>query len=140
MISLIASQFGNTLKTNHLRHLRVGMHIVQTVATLHQRVEQTAMGEAASHIKIFLFASNGIGIGQYLVHTSMLSIECTLHLGIRETCRQVDGPVAEIEEECLCLFVAAIHPRIAQARVHLMKIIERHPRTIVRSKVALLEG
>ena len=43
MISLIATQFCYTLKTNHLGHLSVGMHIIQTIATLHQRVEQSAM-------------------------------------------------------------------------------------------------
>ena len=43
MISLIATKFGNTLKADDLRHLGVSVHIVQTVATLHQRIEQTTM-------------------------------------------------------------------------------------------------
>ena len=43
MISLIATKFGYTLKTYNLRHLSVGMHVVETVATSHQRVEQSAM-------------------------------------------------------------------------------------------------
>ena len=140
MISLIASEFGDTLKAHHLRHLRVGMHIVENVTTLHQRVEQTAMREATSHIKIFLFASDGIGICQNLVHASVLRIECTFHLGIRETCGQVDGPVAEAEEECLCLFVTTIHPGIAQTCIHLMEIIERYPCPRIGSEVTLFES
>ena len=43
VVSLIATQLGYTFKTYHLRHLGVSMHIVENIATLHQRVKQSAM-------------------------------------------------------------------------------------------------
>ena len=97
------------------------------------------MRKALGHVEVFLFACDGVGIGQHLVHATMLRIEHTLHLLIREACREVDGPVAEAKEELLGLFVATIHPGIAQACVHLMNIIKRYPRTIIGPEVTFLE-
>ena len=43
VVSLIAPQLGYTFKTYHLRNLGVSMHIVENIATLHQRIKQSAM-------------------------------------------------------------------------------------------------
>ena len=69
----------------------------------------------------------------------MLHTQHTLHLLVAETSRQVDSPVAEAEEQPLRIFVSAIHPCIAQARIHLVQVVERCPRTVIHSEVASLE-
>ena len=96
--------------------------------------------EAPGHVEVFLLLGDGVGIGQHLVHASVLIAQHLFHLGVAEVGRQVDGPVAEAQEECLGLFVATVEPRIAQACVHLMKIIERCPGAEIHPEVALLEG
>ena len=53
------------------------------------------MGEPLGHIKVFPIACYGIGIGQYLIHTTVLCMECLLHLGIGESDCQVNRPIAE---------------------------------------------
>ena len=127
MITLIAAEFSDTLEAHDLRYLGVGVHIVEIVHPLRHRREQPAVRETLGHIEVLLFLGDGIGIGQHFVHATVLVTQHLFHLGIRETCREVDGPVAEAEEQGLRLFIATIQPRIAQARVHLMKIIERRP-------------
>ena len=72
MISLVTRQLTDTFETNDLRYLRIGMHIVQTVLTLFQWQQESFVGEAFSNIQIFLITSNGVCIGQHLVHTAML--------------------------------------------------------------------
>ena len=139
VVSLVATQLGYTLKTYHLGHLGVGMHVVEHVATLHQRVQQAAMRESAGHIQIFLLASDGVGIGQHLVHATMLGIQRALHLSIGEIGCQVDGPVAEAQKELLGLLVATINPRVAKAGIHLVYIIERNPRAKVGAEVSFLK-
>ena len=140
VVCLVAAQFGNALESHHLRHLSVGVHVVEAVLPLRHRREQTAVRESFCHVKILLFLGDGIGIGQHLVHAAMLVAQHLLHLSIAETCREVDGPVAETEEQPAGLFVAAVEPCVAQSRVHLMKIVEWCPRAEVHSEVALLES
>ena len=65
-------------------------------------------------------------------------MEGTLHLFVSQTGCQVDGPVTETEEELFGLFVAAIHPGIAQTGIHLMEIIKRYPCARIRTEVAFL--
>ena len=113
-------EFADTFEAHHLGHLRVGMHIVEIVYTLRHRGEQSAVRETHGHAEVFRFAGDGVGIGQHLVHAAVLVAQHSLHLLVAETCRQVDGPIAESEEELLRLLVATIEPRIAQACVHLM--------------------
>ena len=74
VVSLVATQFGNALKTDDLRHLRVGMHVVQAVAALHQRRQQPSVRETLGSIQVFLFARHGVCIGQHLVHAAMLRV------------------------------------------------------------------
>ena len=140
VIGLIAREFGNALKAHHLRHLGIGMQVVETVLPLGEGIQQPPVGEAPGHVEVLLLTRDGIGISQHLVHATVLGVEYAFHLLVRETGRQVDGPVAEAEEECLGLFVAAIHPGIAQTGIDLMDIIKRYPRTEVGLEVALLEG
>ena len=67
-------------------------------------------------------------------------MERAFHLIISEAGRQVDGPVAEAQEELFGLFVAAIHPGIAQTGIHLMDIIKRNPCTTIGAEVTLFVG
>ena len=46
----VAVQFGYTLKTNNLRYLCVGMHIVETVLMVLHRGEQLSVGKAAGAV------------------------------------------------------------------------------------------
>ena len=98
------------------------------------------MREALGHVEVLLVARDGVGISQHLVHAAVLRIECPFHLLVCKSCRQVDGPVTQTEEERLGLFVAAIDPGIAQTGIDLMDIIKRYPRTEVGLEVALFEG
>ena len=63
-----------------------------------------------------------------------------LHLLVSESSRQVNGPVAETEEELLGLFIAAIHPSITQTGIHLVYIIKRYPRATIGTKVTFFIG
>ena len=140
VIALVATQFADTLKAHHLGHLCIGVHVVQVVHTLRHRGEQPTVREALGHVEVFPVTRDGVAIGQHLVHAAVLVAQHLLHLRITKTSRQVDGPVTETQEERLCLFVTTVEPSIAQARVHLMKIIERRPRTEVHPEVTLLES
>ena len=95
VVCLVASQFGYALKAYHLRHLRVGVHVVQTVATLRQRGQQPAVRETLGCVEVLSLTRHRVSIGQHLVHAAMLGVEGMFHLCVRELCRQVDGPVAE---------------------------------------------
>ena len=139
VISLIATKFGYTLKTYNLRYLSIGVHIVETIATSHQWVEQSAMRESLSYIQILLIASDCICIGQHLVHATVLSIQHSLHLSISQAGSQVDSPITKAQEELFGLLIAAISPCVAQSCIHLVYIIERYPCAIVSTKVALLK-
>ena len=139
VIRLVAREFSDTLKSHHLGHLGVGVQIVETILSLGEWIQQTTVRESLGHIEVFLVASDGIGISQHLVHATMLRVECLFHLLVCESCRQVDGPVTEAEEELLGLFIATIDPGIAKAGIHLMYIIKRYPRAKVSLEVALLE-
>ena len=127
MIGLVAAQFGDALKSHHFGHLCVGVHIVKIVLPLRHRGEQPAMGEAACHVEVFFLFCDGIGIDEHLVHSAVLIAEHLFHLGIREACGQVDGPVAETQEKFFGLFVSTVEPCVAQTGIHLMEIIERRP-------------
>ena len=59
-------------------------------------------------------------------------------MGISKSCCQVDGPVTEAKEEFLGLFVAGIHPGIAQTCIHLMDIVVRYPCTIIGAEITFL--
>ena len=43
VVGLVAAQFGYALKSHHLGHLRVGVHVVQAVEALRHRREQPAV-------------------------------------------------------------------------------------------------
>ena len=134
------AQLSDALESHSLRHLRVGVHVVEVVQPLHHGRQQTTVREALGHGEVFLLtAGNGVCIGQHLVHAAVLVAQHALHLFVAKTCRQVDGPVTEAEKELLRLLVAAIEPCVAQTCVHLMQIIERCPRTEIHAEVALLE-
>ena len=98
------------------------------------------MREPLCHVKVFLVVGDGVGICQHLVHTAVLGMQDTLHLVIRKSCRQIDGPVTETEEELFGFFVTAIDPSITKTGIHLMDIIKRYPRAIVSPEVALFKG
>ena len=140
MVVLVTTQLTDALEPHHLGHLGIGVHVVQVILALRHGCEQSAVREPLGHVKVFLVLGNGVGIHQHLVHTAVLVAQHVLHLGVRESCGQVDGPVAETQEECLSLFVTAVEPRIAQSGIHLMNIIERSPRTEVSPEFPFLEG
>ena len=140
VVDFVACQFGDTLESYHLRHLRVGMHVVEAVLALRHRGEQSAMREAACHVEILRVTCDGIGIGQYFVHTTVLVAQHSFHLLVAEAGGQVDCPVAEAEEKIFRLLVAAVQPGIAQSGIHLVQVIERCPGTEVNIEVALFEG
>ena len=140
VVALIARMVADALEPHYLGHLRVGVHVVQTVHALHHRSEQPTMRETLGHVEILLLtARDAVGIVQHLVHATVLIAQHAFHLLVAEACRQVDGPVAEAQEEVLSLLVATVCPCVTQACKHLMQIIERGPRTGIHTEVTFLE-
>ena len=82
----------------------------------------------------------GVGIGQHLVHAAMLRVEHALHLLVGEAGGDVDGPVAEPEEQFLGLLVAAVDVGVAQSGIHLVQVVESDPCAGVGTEVAFPEG
>ena len=135
----VAIEFGYALKTYHLGYLGVGMHIVETVLMVLHRGEQLAVGKASGAVEVSLVICHGIGIGQNLVHTTVLISEHTFHLFVTQLGSDIHSPVAELQEELSRILVATIEPCVAQSGIHLVEIIERCPRTEIFSEVALAE-
>ena len=70
----------------------------------------------------------------------MLVAEHFLHLFIAQITCYVHCPIAELQKEILCLFIAAIEPCITKTCIHLMNVIERSPCSEVRSEIAFTES
>ena len=135
----VVVEFGYTLKTYHLWYLCIGMHIVETVLMVLHRGEQLSVGKAAGAVEITSVAGHGVCICYHLVHTSVLIAEHTFHLFVAKLRCDIHCPVAELQEEQACIFVAAIKPCVAQSGKHFVEIVEWCPRTEIFSKVALAE-
>ena len=97
------------------------------------------MRETTCAVKVFLIASNGVSIGNNLIYAAMLHTEHILHLLVGELGCDVDSPVAEAEEELLCILVAALEPCVAQTGIHLMDLVERNPCGVESAEIAFLE-
>ena len=74
MVRLVASKFADALKSHHLRHLCIGMHIIEIVLTLRHGCQQSPMRETLGCHQILPVLRNGIGIGQHFIHTSVLVV------------------------------------------------------------------
>ena len=136
----IMSQLSDALIADNLRNLRIGMHIVKAVLAFFHWHQQQLVRESASTIQIFLLSGNGVCISKHLVHASMLVAEHFLHLFVVQITRNVHSPIAELQKEILCLFIAAIEPCITKTCIHLMNIIERCPCSKVRSEISFTES
>ena len=139
MIHLITADFCNALKAHHFRYLSIGMQIVKAVLPLRQRREQPLMRETAGAFKIFPVTCHSICIGNDFVHTAMFVAKHLFHLLIGKFRCDIDSPVAELQEEFLRLFIAAIYPCVAQSGIHFMQIVKRCPRAVIYVEVAFLE-
>ena len=139
VVGLVPAEFRDPREADGLRDLGVGVQVVQVVHPLRHRVQQHPVGEPAGDGEVLGVAGDRVAIGQDLVHAAVLVAHHLLHLGIGEAGRQVDGPVAEAQEQVLGLLVAAVQPRVTQARVHLVQVVERGPGAGIHAEIALLE-
>ena len=135
----VAVKFSYALKTNNLRYLCIGMHIVETVLMVLHRGEQLSVGKAAGAVEITSVARHGVCICYHLVHTAMLIAEHTFHLFVAKLRCVIHCPVAELQEELACIFITAIEPCVAQSGIHFVEIIEWCPRTEIFTEVTLAE-
>ena len=139
VVGLVPAEFRDPREADGLRDLRVGVQVVQVVHPLRHRVQQHPVGEPAGDGEVLGVAGDRVAIGQDLVHAAVLVAHHLLHLGVGEAGREVDGPVAEAQEQFFRLLVAAVQPRVAQARVHLVQVVERGPGAGIHAEIALLE-
>ena len=135
----VAAEFGNALKSDHLWYLCVGMHVVEAVLMVLHRSEQLTVSETSGTVEIALVASHGIGIGNHLIHASVLISQHTFHLFVAQFRRDIDSPVAELQEELTGILVAAVEPCVAQSCIHLVKVVEWSPRAEILCEVARAE-
>ena len=115
------------------------MKIVQAVLVTGERLHYLLVRKTFGDREILGVTGHGIGVGKHLVHASVLVAHHLFHLRIRQVRSDTDGPVAEAEEQLPGLLVSAIEPRVTQAGVHLVDIIERRPGCGILPELALLE-
>ena len=97
------------------------------------------MRETAGCIEVFHITGHCVSIGQDLVHATLLIAHHGLHLLLREARCQADGPIRECQKHLLRILISAIHPCITQTCIHLVKIIEWRPSTVIHSEFTRLE-
>ena len=125
--TVIAAQFRYPLVSHNLRHLSIGMFVVQIVLAFSHAVKKPMMRESFCRIKIFKVACHGTCIGINFVHSSEFGVEHSLHLFIAQWSNYCKSPIAQIEKHLLGIFIASVHPCIAQSGIRLVQIIPRHP-------------
>ena len=139
MVVVVARKFGNALKSNYFGDLRIGVHIVEAVVTLHHRRQQSAVRKPLGAVEVTLVARDGVCVGNYLVHSSVLVVEHLLHLLVGEVGGEVYRPIRKSEEELFGVLVATIEPSVAKSGVHLVDVVKWSPRAEIGAEVAFLE-
>ena len=120
--------FADALEADVLRHLRVGMAVVEErrVELLHA-VEHGAMTETLGGGEVFRIAEELIGIDQRLVDAAMFAVEEALQVAVAHLRDEVHRPVGHLPEHLLGLLALAVEVGVAQTCQHLMLTVERYP-------------
>ena len=120
--------FADALEADVLRHLRVGMAVVEErrVELLHA-IKHSAMAETLGGGEVFRIAEELIGIDQRLVDAAMFAVEEALQVAVAHLRDEVHRPVGHLPEHLLGLLALAVEVGVAQTSQHLMLTVERHP-------------
>jgi len=123
----ITAEFGNAGVADDFRDLRVGVESGEVVFVLEQWFECAAVGEALGEREIFGVASDGVYVGEDLIHAALFALEHALDLFVGEVGDEAVAPIAEPNEDVAGLGVAGDEPGVAEAGEGFMQVVPRDP-------------
>ncbi len=132
-----AGHVADAFEADHLRNLRVGVQAGELVLLFFERAQDGLVRKAHRQVQVLLLPRHLGHVGQHLVHAAVLRAQHVLHLFIGQVRAQCQRPVGQGDQHRARVLVAGVLVGVAQARVHLVQVVPRHPFAVDREVIGL---